>query len=323
MPEPSKLKNQQTKKLPNNMFKQFTNKQLLIVFLVLLGLYALSFAFGGKKSGSFRKNLAVVDTAQVNKIEIDAAKAESAFSLSKSDLNWQLQTGDKTVSADRQKVKNALGSLALLEATQLVARDPEQWAEYQVDEEGGTRVKLQQGGETLLDLVIGRFEYKQSGLMSYVRLADEEDVYLVKGFLDATFNQEGDAWRNYALLRGNASDWMNVTFTYPDSSFQLFKGMDNTWRLSDSTEVDQTEVTSYLSAISSLTGSEFVDNPPAGAATQKVEVADASGKAIALSAYPADTSYVVNSSFNPEAYFDGAAGDLYSKVFVGRSKFVK
>lgn len=306
------------------MFKRFSNKQLLLALAVLVVLYMVSFAFGGSKNGSFQKILATLDTAQVSKITIVAPKAEGPFSLNRAGNRWQLaRDGGKTANVDPAAISNALAELSRLEATQLVSNSSDSWAEYQVDDATGTKITTSGGGDPL-DIVVGRFEYKQmsGGMTSYVRKAGEDEVYLVKGFFDALFNREASAWRNKTLIKGNASDWMNLTFNYPGMPFQLFKGSDNVWRMPDSTAVDQSQVSSYLSTISNLAGTNFVDEIPSGSPLMRVEVANATGQAISLNAFPRDTTYVINSTANPESYFDGAEGDLFNKVFVPKERFV-
>jgi len=278
---------------------------------------------GGGKGGSFQKMIAVLDTAQVTQIKVVAPKAEQAVTMTRQGSAWQLTPeGGQTVNADPKTVNAALGEIAKLEATQLVAKSSDSWAEYQVDDETGTRVTVT-GGDELLDVVVGRFEYKQlsGGMTSYIRRVDEDDVYLVKGFLDASFNKEVDGWRNKTILNGSSNDWQNITFSYPDGAFQLFKGNDNIWRMPDSTEADQGKVSAYLSAISNLNGTTFAETKPAGAPLARVEVAQGDGKAYSINAYPQDTTFGINSTYNPDSYFNGADGDIYNKVFVPKTQF--
>ena len=85
-------------------------------------------------------------------------------------------------------VQSALDELNFLEATQLISRDESSWNEYKVDS-GGTRVRVLEGSETTADIMLGRFEYKQTGMMSYVRPSEDEETYMVSGYLDASFQQ--------------------------------------------------------------------------------------------------------------------------------------
>lgn len=306
------------------MFKRFSNKQLLLVLAGLAVLYMATFAFGGGNRGTFQKILATVDTAQVSQIVVTAPKAGVPITLNRAGNGWQMTPeGGNAVTADGAAVTSALAELARLEATQLVSTNSDSWAEYQVDDATGTKISVTGGGDPL-ELVVGRFEYKQmsGGMTSYVRKAGEDDVYLVKGFFDAMFNKEADGWRNKTILQGNADDWMNLTFAYPGVPFQLFKGSDNIWRMPDSTQVDQGQVSAYLSDISNLTGTTFSDEKPAGAPLMRIEVVDATGQAISINAFPKDSTYVINSTANPEAYFDGSGGDLFSKVFVPMERFL-
>ncbi|RMG16490.1 MAG: DUF4340 domain-containing protein [Bacteroidetes bacterium] len=304
------------------MFRKFSNKQLLIALAVLAVLYlgAVMLHSGGDQT--FRKNIAVVDTARVNNMLIIRPGGES-ISLQKSSGAWVVNLpGGKAAPAAGSSVESAVNSLVSLEAVQLVSRDEEKWSEYKVDT-AGTRVQLLEGDEPLLDIVLGRFEYKQSGPQNYVRLYDEDEIYLVNGFLEMSFNKEPNDWRDKELVKGSRSEWSMIAFNYPaDSSFQLVKGEDNKWRFSDSTEVDASKMSSYLSTLENLRGITFVDDMQApGSPLMEVQVTG-SGSALQIRAYPkADgTGYIISSNQNPDAYFDGSS--LWSRVFVGKSHFL-
>lgn len=303
------------------MFKKFSNKQLTITLVVLGVLYLASLAFSGGSDSSFQKNLALIDTATVKSIVIEPAKVEGTVSIIRAANGWQVTRPDGQVfEADAAGVTQALDGVSALEALQIIANDESQWTEYKVDEENGTRVKVSTGDKTPLDLIVGRFEYKQSGLMSYVRLSGEDEVYLVKGFLDATFNKEANDWRNKRMITGTDADWLSFNFTYPDSSFQMFKGVDNQWRLADSTQLDGGKVNGFLGTFSNLTGTTFVENAPGGAPAMRIEATRLNQEPVTLSAFPVDTTFVLSSSQNPGAYFSGEG--FYDRVFKGLGHFM-
>ena len=304
------------------MFKKFSNKQLTITLIVLGVLYLASLAFSGGSDSSFQKNLALIDTAQVKSIIIEPAKVEGTITLNRAGADWQVSGPEGQVyPADPQGITQALDGIRSLEALQIIANDESKWAEYKVDDASGTRVKVSNGSKTSLDLMVGRFEYKQSGLMTYVRLSGQEEVYLIKGFLDATFNKETNDWRNKRMITGTAADWLSFNFTFPgDSSFQMVKGMDNLWRMPDSTQLDAGKVSGYLGTFSNLTGTTFVENRPVGTPTMRIEATCLNQAPVTLSAFAVDTTFVLTSSQNPDAYFSGEG--FYDRVFKGPSHFL-
>ena len=112
------------------MFKRFSNRQLLIALAVLAGLYLISMAVGGGAERTFEQTVAALDTAQVNKLLISPAGKEQV-QLIKNGGNWNVVLANGTQApTSGNTVVSALGNISLLEATQLVSRDEDDWAEY-------------------------------------------------------------------------------------------------------------------------------------------------------------------------------------------------
>lgn len=306
------------------MFKRFNNKQLSIVLAAIVALYILTTAFGGKAERTFKKTLAVVDTAKVSQIMI-APPQKEPVQLMRNGNSWQVALADgNPASTAANSVKNVLQSLAFLEARQLVSRDEDQWNNYKVDSTG-TRVQIMGKDKQVLDIVLGKFEYKQTGMMSYVRLYDEDEIYLVSGYLDASFNKDIDGWRDKTLIKGNKNEWAGLTFTYPaDSSFALTKDTTNKWVLADGTPSKSTEIDSYLSKISNSNGTAFVNRKPLSPTpVLQLVIQTSTGMPIEIKAFPdSEHGYLLSSSLNPGAYFAGDEGGLIEKFFIGKTKFI-
>ncbi|MEM9936099.1 MAG: DUF4340 domain-containing protein [Bacteroidota bacterium] len=303
------------------MFRRFTNQQLGIALGVLVLFYGMSVLLGENKDRSFKKTLGLADTTAVNKIEVVLADNE-VISVERTEEKWTVNGPDGTAyPADEEQVKRSISSLLNLEATQLVASKEENWGAYEVDT-AGTQVRIYKGTEKLTDLVLGRFEYKQAGMMNYVREGENEEVYLVKGFLTSAFSKEVEGWRNKNLISEGSEEWLQLTFNYPeDSSFSITKSGEN-WLFPDSTVADAGKVRSYLSTLGNLKGQKFV----VGFLSSTVPVTfslriEGPSTPIQINAYPDDThEYVLASSQNPDAFFSGKEGELWKKVFVGAGK---
>lgn len=306
------------------MFKRFNNTQLLIVLGILTLLYVSVWAFGGKADRTFRKTLVSIDTTRLSRIVITSPKSPEPVELSRSGPGWQVKTPDGVLPTAEGIVSRALESLNYLEATQLVSRSESDWMGYQVDS-AGTRVQVYEGDERVSDLILGRFEYKQSGMASYVREAEEDEVYAVNGYLDASFNRAANDWRDKTLLKGSAAEWSGLNFRYPaDSSFQLVKGLDGKWGFPDSSlSVNTTEINSYLSSLGNTNGSVFVSRPSGSTPQMELTLQLVSGGAIEVKAYPDPVhTWVLASSLNPTAFFADQSGTLVKKIFAGPGKFL-
>lgn len=306
------------------MFKRFTNRQLLITLGALVALYLLSLAFGGRSERTFRQTIAALDSAKVTQMIIAPGGSQELVTLNKNGSQWQVKLADgRFVPTAPDVVERALGQISFLEAKQLVSKKEEQWSEYKVDS-AGTRVQVMQGTEKALDLILGRFEYRTTG-MNYTRLSGEDETYMVNGFLEASFNKQTNDWRDKTILKGSTNDWTALMFTYPaDSSFDLMKGEDNNWILPDSSALNNTEISSYLTSIANLNGTEFVDATPSVSTPMfQLAIQSMSAGLIQIKAFEDPVhGFLINSSLNPLAYFKGDAGGLVEKVFVGLPRFL-
>lgn len=304
------------------MFKRFSNQQLSIALGALAFLFLISNLFGGRPERSFRENLGLVDTTAISLIRINKS-GQDPVELRRNDSGWTVQRSDgKSFPAVSSQVRAALGSLQNVNATQLVSTSKSKWSSYDVDT-AGIKVEAFEGNSKKLDLIMGRFEYKQSGLMTYVRSGEEDNVYLVNGMLSSGLDKEADEWRNKKLLSGTTTEWNKLTFIYPaDSSMQLVK-VGNDWKLSDSTMLGASKVRSYLNRINNMNGEEFVEKEQAITAEPLFSLQiEGPVTPITISAHTdSQYGYLLSSSQNPGVYFNGDASELWEKIFVGIQEF--
>ena len=304
------------------MFKRFTNQQLIIVFGALAVIYLASMAFGGRADRTFNKTVSALDTAEVSQILITPPGGEKV-TLSKNGPAWNVELpGGVKVPTGKDLVKRALESIAFLEVNQLVSKNDNDWAEYKVDT-AGTRVEVMAGSAKVLNLIIGRSEYKQT-MMSYVRTEGNDETYMVEGFLETTFNREANDWRNKTIIPGPATSWMGVLFNYAaDSAFQLVKGANNQWMFPDSSAINASEASSFVSQLANTNGTEFIETPPTVTNPTYQMMIQTSTTPIEIKAYQDPTyTYVINSSRNPGSWFADKDGSIIAKIFVGKGKFI-
>jgi hypothetical protein len=301
------------------------NKILAIVFGILVLIGILIFLFqGGKNERTFRDVLVDVDTTSITEIIIyPKSQNHREVKLFKDQDEWRvtLPTGG-TAKVTNQRISSLFSQLLAIKPKRLAARDESKWSELQVDSTG-SRVKVFQDSKLALDLVIGRFSFQQPRTMNtFVRLYNDKDVYEVDGFLDMTFNQGANIFRDGTVIKSDHNTWQQIQFVYPaDSSFQIVKS-GSTWLLNGKT-TDSLKTINYLNRLANLSNNSFIDEPEIIAndtPTYSLNITTNDMKFIEVKAFYDSTSFIIRSSQNPEAWFDGAS--LTNTIFVGRSTFL-
>lgn len=322
------------------MFKKLNVKTLIIILVILGGIYYIS-TLTGDKDRSFRDVLVSIDTASVTDIVINVPKEDLKITLSRTgESNWEVSGNGNTYPADKSVVKNILSHYAKMEPKRVAATAEAKWGQYEVSDSTGTRVTLKDEGTELADVYIGKFSYsqppqtgaqpqfqqQQRGTMtSYVRLADEEKVYAVDGFLKMAYQSDVNAFRKKSLVKVGKNDISKIEFNYPDRRITLAKE-EGDWMM-NGMPADSAKTVKYINKIYRLNSSNFVDpsTQKVSDATHKVKIEGSNFSPIELRAFPtADTTmkYVVTSSANPGAEFDGSKAKLYEKVFVDETAFL-
>ena len=301
------------------------NKILALVFGILLVFGLLIFLFqSGKNERTFRDVLVDVDTTSTTEILIyPKSQNHAEVKLFKDKDEWRvtLPTGGSAKVSD-QRMSSLFAQLLAIKPKRLAARDESKWNELQVDSTG-SRVKVYQDSKLTLDLVIGRFSFQQPRTMNtFVRLYNDKDVYEVDGFLDMTFNQGANIFRDGTVIKSDYNSWQQIQFVYPaDSSFQIVKS-GNTWLLNGNL-TDSLKTVNYLNRLANLSNNSFVDGDninPATTPTFSLNITTVDLKFIEIKGYQDSTALIIQSSQNPEAWFDGAS--LSKTIFVGKSTFL-
>jgi len=307
------------------MFNKLSNKNLGVIFTLLLVIVIfLLFYDGGKTSRTFRENLVEIDTSAVTAIYIyPKSENHKEVKLFKDSDQWKVVLGEnKTASIPSGKTTNLFQQLLTIKPKRLAARSSEKWNEYQVDSTG-TRVVVEEDGEVTLDIILGKFEFKQPRSMStFVRLTGDTDVFEVDGFLEITFNQNADSYRDNRIVKSAFEKWQRLTFDYPDaSSFQIAK-VNGKW-LMNSVETDSAETQKYLSQLARMSSSNFVDEfeSEGKTPTHKLSIETEEGDEIIVTGYSLGGDFIIKSSQNEESNFDGMKNNLMEKIFVGEKKF--
>jgi len=309
------------------MFKKASNKILGLVFAVLLLVVViLILSDSGKNERTFREVLVDIDTNTVSQILIySKANNYQPVKIFKKNNKWLVELKNaKTAAVTKQKITQTFTEINSIIPKRLAARNKEKWSEFQVDS-SGTRVKIFEGDNLSLDIVIGKFNFQQQpqSVSTYVRLHKDVDVYEVDGFLALTFNKDANAFRNGTVIKNDSNSWTQLQFDYPaDSSFTLSK-VNNKWYINN-IETDSTKTADYFRKLSNLSQDKFADDVvinPDQKSIYKLTITNDKLEFIELAASVDSTNYIINSSENPETNFNGKF--FGSSVFVSKEKFLK
>ncbi|MEL6253407.1 MAG: DUF4340 domain-containing protein, partial [Bacteroidota bacterium] len=176
----------------------------------------------------------------------------------------------------------------------------------------------------ILDIILGSFTYRTTG-MNYVRLQDDEDTYLVEGYLEGNFNKAANDWRKNNLTDFTTSDVQGLGFAMGESgAYKISKDSSQQWIMMETEQaLDQAEVSSFISSIYALKSSNFVDRKPASLSpSMQLSIQTGTKGIVTIKAFPdAEHGFLIQSSQNPESYFSGNQEGLTDKLFVQAERF--
>ncbi|MBT3208308.1 MAG: DUF4340 domain-containing protein [Bacteroidetes bacterium] len=317
------------------------SKTLIIILTILIIAVAITKLIDHNKGErSFKSKLITLDSANVTVIKIYPKSYNfQEVKLAKDNSDWNLYYDNKIVNADIQAVQSMINELRALKTIRQAARSSEKWEKFELTDSTGTRVVVEENGEIVADLMVGKFSYKQAqnqnpyqqqqqGTMTtYVRLTDEDEVYAVSGYLSMTFNREPNSFRNKMLLNADIENWTKLSFDYSlEESFLLAKEGEK-WTLNGML-TDSVETQNFLNQLAHLYSSGFVDDIEETTLTNNTHSLTIEGNnftPIDIRAYSADpeNEYIITSTENTKTYFSGKLEDLFNKIFVNKMKFFK
>lgn len=184
--------------------KKINNKILVIGLVVLVGIFVLARVFRAPKlESNVRKELVYLDREKITEVRITGR--DSSIQLVKENDRWNAVSGQNNYEADSGAVARMLQTIQLIEATRMATRKQDKWAGFKVDSTG-TSVSVYYGDDKEADFMVGGLAFNQSpggnsqigqGMSpyTYVRLADEDEVYIVDGFLGGMLTPSLTAWR--------------------------------------------------------------------------------------------------------------------------------
>ncbi|MGK7394533.1 MAG: DUF4340 domain-containing protein [Candidatus Cyclobacteriaceae bacterium M3_2C_046] len=323
------------------MFKKISNITLIGILVALVLLY-LGIQFLGKsdRSKSFREELVEIDTSKVTELVIQADT--NAVHLIRQEGDWKIKLASgKMVDAEDQDVISTLNNLLTIKPSRIATRSEEKWSDYQVDT-AGTQIQIYEGKHKTLDLIVGRFGINQSAMQqqqqqaymgrgmqqfyTYVRLAEEEEVYAADDFMGMSLSTQASNYRNTQLISFTLDSLTQVSYQYPaDSSFALRKADSGQWVIQAET-ADSAAVADYLRNVRYQNATNFADELEASdLATpdyqMTLEIKGEENVQVEAFRHPR-YNWVIHSSLNPDNYFADQQGEIIQKIFTGKQRLL-
>lgn len=317
--------------------KTIKNRTLLILFLILAIIAAIMYLYDRNKGErSFKSELFTVDSSKVIVLNIyPKGKINSPLRLVKTGRTWEIKTGKNTYPADSMVIQRIIGALSHVRPERVAGTGRSSWKDLGITDSLGTHVVAEEANNVAADVWIGKISISQDNnrpmygrnqnviIKSHVRVAGDDRVYVVDGYLSMMFSDQPSMYRNRTVFRFDKNIATRLTFVYPgDSSFMLVKNGTH-WLLNDQ-PVDSAKTENYLNSIRNTSNSEFAEEgtqPIVFPYTLKVEGNSMATIEVQGAIDPVSKKYFVKSAFNPSAVFGSAGPVLFNQVFAGKDKF--
>ncbi|MBI3180167.1 MAG: DUF4340 domain-containing protein, partial [Deltaproteobacteria bacterium] len=171
--------------------------------------------------GMARLSFAAVDTAHIDRIEITG---KNPVTLVREGEAWRVEGGKL---ADAAQVKRLVDSIPKMASSDLAGEDPARYAELEVDDEKGARVKALAQGKPVAEFVVG----KAARGGSFVRVGDQ--VFTVAQVFASTYSREAPAWLEKKLLEDKIDEVTRVEVQLAGSAPYALIKKDNAFALED------------------------------------------------------------------------------------------
>jgi hypothetical protein len=309
--------------------KKLNNKTLIIILVVLVGIFAVVRIFRTPAQRSnLKKELVSLDTATVTQIKLIPKVEGTEITFNRKGSQWTVTKFGKEYNVDLGAATGLLSQLIGLKPQKMVSSKKEKWNDYQVGD-STTSVQVFAGSDQVADLKIGRIGFNQNpaqmqqqqyggggfgGAFTYVRVADENEVYTVDGFLESSFNRRLNDWRNKTVIRIKADDVAKISFNYTDSGFVAEK-RDKKWWIGV-VPADSNKMKSYLNQLGFKNATSFADDFVANRAPDLSLVIDgAAGTLTTIKAWRRETDWILESTQQPGVFFSSEGSGLFQTLF--------
>lgn len=302
---------------------KFDNKILAIIFFGLLALFLFRKFMTKPEVRSIREVLVEIDSTSVDKL-ILKNKSNPPIELVRSASGWTALQSGVNIPATNQSVNGLLSSLIKITPMQLVSKNRDKWADYEVDDINGKQLEIYSKGKMIDAFYAGRFNFNQNNrtAKSYIRKSNEDDVYAVDGFMSMAFDKSFNDFRNKRLFPGLAKESIKGIGVQSNLMTNALHFLNDQWLDSEGAVLDSTKVATYISSLVNRQSND-IDlefNPTMATPLVSINLSDVNNSLqAAIKIYQelgTDKPFVYHSSLNPDIYFRSDSTGLFKGMWL-------
>lgn len=186
---------------------------LVLCVLILAGINL------SKKIKKASKPKVIFDKDKVDSFVIDSKQGN--FTFVKESGEWSIEALDKDdgivkkYRGDQGTINSFIEKTSRLELLDIVTENKDRFAEFEVNEASGTRVKLYKGKKLLASFIMGKYwqiDYQKS----YFRFPDKNQVWTAKGLEPWLFTRDKTSWRDKAVMKIPKERITQIEIKYPE-----------------------------------------------------------------------------------------------------------
>lgn len=193
------------------------------------------------------------DLSQESVDAVTFAKADSTIQLlRRADGTWEVNGYPAAPSA----ITDLFEGFDAARTGELVAQNASSHERMGVDSAEATRLLVEQGGDTVADLLVGKAGRQYQTV--FIRLAGTDPVYLVKSQIGSFASRSVNDWRDKRIVAVDTSAVHSMSVQHGPDRYTLTR--DSTrWVLDDGAQADSARAVRMLGGFSSLaaTGAAF------------------------------------------------------------------
>jgi hypothetical protein len=300
---------------------KFNNKILGLVFIGLLAMFLVSKILNKPKVKSFKDVLVNIDTSAVDKIVFYPKGTAEKITILRNGSFWEADNGSLKTTATSSSVNALLSPTTNIKALQLISKNESKWAEYEVDDISGKKIELYNGNKLLSGFYVGRFNFNQNtrSAKSYMRLADENDIYVVDGFLSMSYEKQFNDFRNKRLVNNLSIDEIStLKLISADKRITIEKDLDNHWIDENNNMLDSLKATRAVQGLVNLMGNDIIDyKPNASNKLAQLTLISRENSEQIIDIYKKDEKeFVLASSSNKDVYFGSDSTGIFKTAYL-------
>jgi len=246
-------------------------KEYMVLIAVILILVVVLIISTSRNKMSYKlPKLDKIDADTLSKIEIN--RGDESLLIERGQEGWLIMP--KGYTAERAKVDDMLEVIEKLTLTELVS-DKENYERYELDKENRIHIKAFDKEKLLREFYIGKVSSTHSH--TYVRIADDLNVYHASESFRSTFEQNESGLRDKSVMDFNAEEITGLTVTSEFGTLELKReivpvspdteqeeqktstGEEEAWLTQDGKRADKSEIDTLLSKLSGLKCDSFLD----------------------------------------------------------------